>query len=487
MERPISEDAEEKLLSIMRVRDVPAGVCIYRAGDPANSLYIIDRGSVELRDQGRGGKTFETLHRYDAFGRMSFWAGVPRATEAYTASNTRLLVMSRAAFMGPVSQSEELLAMAEQALVDPALAAYLQDRQGLPSGDIATWREQALADLREHGDYTPPISIAAVEDDLPTLLAGDDRLGFFRGLSEKLQRDIADCLVNRSQLGGYNFFHQGEQADRMYFLRHGTVCMVDPDDRQREPTIIEEGQSFGGLSFLTEGRHAATAFGRGDTEVSVLRLSDFEELLESSDELRRHLGKFLKRRQISDYVTEKHHVDARKAAMWIERAAEDLQGGKLFPSLTEMTRQLEGHAGAAMAVFLGIMLDGIPESLVIGASTLSGGAVSLSLVAGVLLANFPEALSSAAGMKEQGISSRRIIGMWGGLMVMTAVGAGLGAILLKSASHGVFALIEGLAAGAMLTVVAETMLPEAFHKGGGVVGISTLAGFLATVFFSTIG
>jgi zinc transporter ZupT len=72
-------------------------------------------------------------------------------------------------------------------------------------------------------------------------------------------------------------------------------------------------------------------------------------------------------------------------------------------------------------------------------------------------------------------------------MLITGVGAGFGAMFLEDAPEAVFAWIEGIAAGAMLTMVAETMLPEAFHKGGGVVGISTLAGFLAAVYFNTLG
>jgi zinc transporter ZupT len=76
--------------------------------------------------------------------------------------------------------------------------------------------------------------------------------------------------------------------------------------------------------------------------------------------------------------------------------------------------------------------------------------------------------------------------MWTSLMLMTGVGSALGAVLLADASAELFALIEGVAAGAMLTMVAETMLPEAYHKGGGVVGLSTLAGFLLAIYFNTV-
>jgi zinc transporter ZupT len=144
------------------------------------------------------------------------------------------------------------------------------------------------------------------------------------------------------------------------------------------------------------------------------------------------------------------------------------------------------HKGAAVAMFLGMSLDGIPESLVIGANVLETGTISLSLLTGLILANLPEALSSAAGMKDQGMKVARILAMWGTLMLLTGVGAGIGALVLEEAPDALFALIEGVAAGAMLTMVAETMLPEAFHKGGGVVGLSTLAGFLLAIYFNTL-
>ena len=80
----------------------------------------------------------------------------------------------------------------------------------------------------------------------------------------------------------------------------------------------------------------------------------------------------------------------------------------------------------------------------------------------------------------------RILAMWGTLMLMTGVGAAIGALVLEEAPDALFALIEGVAAGAMLTMVAETMLPEAFHKGGGVVGLSTLAGFLLAIYCNTL-
>jgi zinc transporter ZupT len=136
-----------------------------------------------------------------------------------------------------------------------------------------------------------------------------------------------------------------------------------------------------------------------------------------------------------------------------------------------------------MAIWLGILLDGIPESLMIGSHMTEGHMISMSLVAGLFLSNYPEALSSSASMREQGIPFRQVLLAWVFLMVMTGIGAAIGNIVLDGASASTFALIGGIAGGAMLTVIAETMLPEAYVKGGSVIGFITLIGFLTAIMF----
>ena len=133
------------------------------------------------------------------------------------------------------------------------------------------------------------------------------------------------------------------------------------------------------------------------------------------------------------------------------------------------------------------MLDGIPESIVIGSSLLLHSTMSLSLLAGLFISNFPEALSSSVGMKKQKMSNMKIIMMWSSIMLVTGIGAFCGNIFFENVSPVVCSLVDGMAAGAMLTMIAETMLPEAFHIGGSVTGLSALAGFLATLLFKAIG
>jgi zinc transporter ZupT len=146
--------------------------------------------------------------------------------------------------------------------------------------------------------------------------------------------------------------------------------------------------------------------------------------------------------------------------------------------------------GAAMAIWLGILLDGIPESLIIGILSGSITGISLAFIAGVFLANLPEAMSSAVGMRKGGMAFLHILLMWGSLCIITGIGAVAGVLLFRQAtgeaSYLILSAIEGLAAGAMLTMIAETMLPEAFEQGGAIVGLSTLLGFLTALIVKVV-
>lgn len=89
-------------------------------------------------------------------------------------------------------------------------------------------------------------------------------------------------------------------------------------------------------------------------------------------------------------------------------------------------------------------------------------------------------------MSKQGFTRRRVLIMWTSLMLFTGIGAALGSVFFIGASPMSFALVQGVAAGAMLTMIAETMLPEACFKGGSVIGIATLTGFLVAIFSKTL-
>lgn len=134
--------------------------------------------------------------------------------------------------------------------------------------------------------------------------------------------------------------------------------------------------------------------------------------------------------------------------------------------------------GSGNAIAIGALLDGIPESVVIGASLLGGKTVSLVTVGAVFLSNVPEGLSSAAGMRHAGRSRRWVFTLWTLIALATAVSAVAGHVLLGTASPAALAAITALAAGGILAMIIDTMVPEAFENAHLLAGLITVAGFL---------
>ncbi|PPK65697.1 ZIP family zinc transporter [Actinokineospora auranticolor] len=136
------------------------------------------------------------------------------------------------------------------------------------------------------------------------------------------------------------------------------------------------------------------------------------------------------------------------------------------------------QAGSGTAMAFGALLDGIPESIVIGTSLLGGGTVSAVTVAAVFISNVPEGLSSAAGMRRAGRDPRYVFGLWGGIAVISGAAAMLGYGALGDAPPGLLAGITASAGGAILAMIADTMIPEAFADAHLWIGLITVIGFL---------
>eukprot|EP00440_Ansanella_granifera_P000622 gb/GFBE01000675.1/.p1 GENE.gb/GFBE01000675.1/~~gb/GFBE01000675.1/.p1 ORF type:complete len:756 (+),score=175.56 gb/GFBE01000675.1/:1-2268(+) len=191
-----------------------------------------------------------------------------------------------------------------------------------------------------------------------------------------------------------------------------------------------------------------------------------------------------------------------------ESKVDDLELQKLQNPEKSGEKAHGGHgAGAqgshrAIMVWLGILIDAVPESLVIGIlinKSVTGNeagpeerssraaAAAMPFVIGVFLSNLPEAMSSSGSMKAHGMRVSTILLMWLTTTILTALGAVLGSVCFPPGSSGdesaslIVSSVEGLAAGAMLTMIAQTMMPEAFEQGGDVVGLSCLAGFLCAL------
>lgn len=140
-----------------------------------------------------------------------------------------------------------------------------------------------------------------------------------------------------------------------------------------------------------------------------------------------------------------------------------------------------------MAIAVGALLDGNPEAIVIGVSLIGGAGVGLVAVVAVFLSNVPEGLSSAAGTKKAGRSAAYVFSIWAGIAALSAVASLVGYSVFSGFSPAVIAATMAVAAGAILAMVADTMIPEAFEQTHGYAGLITVAGFLAAFALSKLG
>jgi zinc transporter, ZIP family len=135
------------------------------------------------------------------------------------------------------------------------------------------------------------------------------------------------------------------------------------------------------------------------------------------------------------------------------------------------------ESGSALAIVLGTVLDGVPESMVIGLTLLEGGSVGAAFLAAVFISNLPESISSSAGLVSGGWKKARILWMWVAIAVLSGLASLAGYGLFENASADTVAFVLAFAAGAILTMLADTMMPEAFEHGGKLVGVVTTLGF----------
>ena len=149
-------------------------------------------------------------------------------------------------------------------------------------------------------------------------------------------------------------------------------------------------------------------------------------------------------------------------------------------------KRMAKAANNGPAIVLGAMLDGIPESVVLGSTLIAGGSIGLPFLAAVAISNVPEALSAAADLRREGHRPPWIIGLWVTVAVVSGLASALGYALLGGMGTAAIPLIQAFAAGAILTMLSDTMIPEAFADGGDLTGLATVFGFALAFLLSQV-
>jgi zinc transporter, ZIP family len=142
--------------------------------------------------------------------------------------------------------------------------------------------------------------------------------------------------------------------------------------------------------------------------------------------------------------------------------------------------------GVALAIVLGIVLDGVPESVVVGMDLVEGGGISAAFIVAVFLSNLPEAAAASSGLRESGWQPSRIYLLWLVVALVSGLASALGYGVFSDASGDTAAFVLAFAAGAILTMLADTMMPEAFEQGGRAVGVLTTLGFAVAFAIGTL-
>jgi ZIP family zinc transporter len=140
--------------------------------------------------------------------------------------------------------------------------------------------------------------------------------------------------------------------------------------------------------------------------------------------------------------------------------------------------------GSGAAIFIGTLLDNVPESIILGMTLALGGVINVAFLVAVFISNLPEGVAGTLNLETSGTPRKKVFWMWASLVAVSALCAGLGYILIQILPTADGHIAQAFAAGAMLTMLADAMMPEAFEHGGIAVGLFTVIGFLGSAVLS---
>jgi CRP-like cAMP-binding protein len=364
------------------------------------------------------------------------------------------------------------------------LIPWLWVASGFIAGGLIYYLVNRILDERgaalRHPALAKQYVLKKKQQESAALLERLSKVELLRSLPPEEIEDVLVCVSPREMAAGETIFHRGDAGDALYLIESGTVSIL-LNERGQEQVLatLEAGQSFGEMALLTGEPRTATA--RAASAVKLLRIDKehFDELLERSARLRQAVEDLNSQRLAQNVATSRGTMDA---DLWREVAVKNIQRLTRLEEMALMRKH--AAAGAPLAIFLGAMMDGIPESVVIGSSFLSFETFRFTFLAAVFLSNLPEAIASAVGMKQAGFSNLKVFGLWSVLVVAGGIAAAFGNIYLAGAPPVLLTFVGAVAGGGILAMVSSVMMPEAYEDGGPAVGLATIAGFLGAFAFN---
>ena len=292
---------------------------------------------------------------------------------------------------------------------------------------------------------------------------------------------------------GEAVFRRGDPSDGLYIVHAGTFELRHDDQPATAGltpaaggatspgvTTLSCGDVVGGMGMAAGQPRTASLVAREDGTLLLLSRLDFSHLAEKVPCIRKI---------VADIVAHDLYVSARNAtnvdaSEWQRVALGSIE--HITRAEVEAAAERHGEESSPLAIFVGTLQDGIPESIAIGASFVSLATFTPTFVVAVFLSNFPEGVAGTAALLRAKFSIGKVMAMWAGLAVGSALAGTLGYLLLHDASPVAVAFLGAIAGGGVVAMLAMTMMPEAFESGRASVAPATIVGFLASLFLAVI-
>ncbi|MBD2113481.1 MULTISPECIES: cyclic nucleotide-binding domain-containing protein [Cyanophyceae] len=307
-----------------------------------------------------------------------------------------------------------------------------------------------------------------------------DRIGHIEvlhSLSPDEMQAIIPLLKPLQVEAGMVLCQEGAPGDSMFLIVEGDAEIYKGPQRL---AALGSGEIFGEMALLTGEERSATVVAKTPMELYELDKADFDAMLTYAPQLSSGLSRILARR-----LRETTQSTAKLAPVdddhWRRQVLDSVEVD--IPISEQQFKEL-AQSSAPLAILVGTMIDNIPEALVIGFHV-GTGHTGASFLMAVFISNIPEAMSSSIGMRQAGTSAQRILALWGGAVLLSGLVAMVGSQLVPVASEWMLAMAKATAGGAILAMVASTMMPEAYEMGGGSVTFSTIAGFLVSFWLAS--